>query len=117
MGIPFTKFHDLLASDLDRDSRSTLPSMVTRVGWWLLPVRGRLIEEMKAAPVKYADETTWPVNAKDGWAWHFATQDVAVFVMEPMRGAAVPKGIFGKRIYGTLVSDDYGVYLGMSEER
>jgi transposase len=68
VGIPFTKIHDLLASVFQFEIlRSKQSSIVTRVGRWLLPVRRRLIEEMKAAPVKYADETTWPVNGRDGW--------------------------------------------------
>lgn len=118
VGIPFTKIHDLLSSVFGVEiPRSTLPGMVQRVGRWLLPVHRRLIEAVKAAPVKHADETTWPVSGKNGWAWLFATNHISVFVMEPTRAAVVPKKIFGERIAGTLVSDDYGVYLNLADER
>lgn len=118
VGIPFTKIHDLLGSVFGvRIPRSTMPGMVQRVGRWLVPVHRRLIEAVKVAPVKHADETTWPVNGKNGWAWLFATNDISVFVMEPTRAAVVPKQIFGGHITGTLVSDDYGVYLDLADER
>jgi transposase len=118
VGIPFTKIHALLGSVFGvAIPRSTLPGIVQRVGRWLLPVHRRLIEAVKAAPVKHADETTWPVNGKNGWAWLFATKDISVFVMEPTRAAVVPKRVFGGHIAGTLVSDDYGVYLDLADER
>jgi len=118
LGIPFTKIHDLLASVFEiQIPRSTLPGMVARVGRWLLPVHRRLIEDLKAAPVKHADETTWPVSGKNGWAWLFATKEISVFLMEPTRGAVVPEKVFDGHIDGTLVSDDYGVYLDLADER
>jgi transposase len=118
LGIPFTKIHDLLAGGFQIEiPRSTLPGMVARVGRWLLPVHRRLIEDLKAAPVKHADETTWPVSGKNGLAWLFATREISVFVMEPTRGAIVPKTLFDGHIAGTLVSDDYGVYLDLADKR
>ena len=118
LGIPFTKIHDLLAGVFSIEiPRSTLPGMVARVGRWLLPVHRRLLDAVKAAPVKHADETTWPVSGRNGWAWLFATKKISVFLMEPTRGAVVPKTVFDGHVSGTLVSDDYGVYLDLADER
>jgi transposase len=118
VGIPFTKIHALLASVFGIEiPRSTLPSLVQRVGRWLLPVHRRLIEAVKVAPTAHADETSWPVSGKNGWAWLFATKEISVFVMEPTRAAIVPKRILGEHFGGTLVSDDYGVYLDLAEDR
>jgi hypothetical protein len=91
--------------------------MVQRVGSWLLPVERRLIADVRAAAAVHADETSWPVNGKNGWAWLFATQEISVFVMEPSRGAVVAKQILGEHFAGTLVSDDYGAYLNLVENR
>ena len=118
LGMPFTKIHELLAGVFSIEiPRSTLPGMVARVGRWLLPVHRRLLDAVKAAPVKHADETTWPVSGHNGWAWLFATEEISVFVMEPTRGAVVPKTVFDGHISGTLVSDDYGVYLDLADQR
>lgn len=118
LGIPFTKIHELLAGVFSIEiPRSTLPGMVARVGRWLLPVHRRLLEAVKAAPVKHADETTWPVSGHNGWAWLFATKEISVFLMEPTRGAVVPQTVFDGHASGTLVSDDYGVYLDLADAR
>jgi hypothetical protein len=77
---------------------STLPSLVQRVGKRPKPARDELLEVVKAAPVTHADETSWPVDGKNGWAWAFATDEVAVFQMEPTRSGKVPQAVLGEDV-------------------
>jgi transposase len=117
-GLPFTKVSSLLKRLYDVEvPRSTLPSLVRRVGEWLKPARDELLEVVKAAPVKHADETSWPVSGKNGWAWAFATHEVAVFLMEPTRSAKVPQAVLGKDVGSVLVSDEYPGYARLPHER
>jgi transposase len=117
-GLPFTKVSGLLQRLFQVEvPRATLPSLVQRVGEWLKPARDALLEVVKAAAVKHADETSWPVSGKNGWAWAFATQEVAVFLMEPTRSAKVPQAVLGKDLGHVLVVDDYPGYLSLPHER
>src|ERR1700730_8373709 len=44
--------------DLDR---STLADWTGRGAWWLRPLHARLLDELRASPKLFADETTAPV--------------------------------------------------------
>ena len=116
-GLPFTKVSSLLKRLWDVEiPRSTLPSLVQRVGEWLKPARDELLAVVKAAPVKHADETSWPVSGKNGWAWAFATDEVAVFLMEPTRSGKVPQAVLGKDVGSVLVRDEYSGYAKLPHE-
>jgi len=118
VGIPFTKISGLLQRLFQvRVPRSTLPALVGRVSQWLVPTHRALLRTIAAAPVKHADETSWPVDGKNGWAWAFATADAVAFVMEPTRGAIVPKTILGTPAAGVLVCDDYSAYRSLPHEQ
>ncbi|MSR46606.1 MAG: hypothetical protein EXS13_06030 [Planctomycetes bacterium] len=117
-GLPFTKVSGLLHGLFNVEvSRSTLASLVQRVGEWLKPACDALLEVVKAAKVKHADETTWPVSGRNGWAWGFATQEVVVFLMEPTRSAKVPQAVLGKDVGSVLVVDEYPGYFSLPHER
>ena len=117
VGMPFTKMHGVLANVFGITiPRSTLPGMVQRVGQWLVPVHQKLIEAVGTAAVVHADETTWRVSGKNGWAWLFATKEISAFVMEPTRAGAVARKILRKRKGGVLVADDYCGYRRVERE-
>src|SRR4029453_7095710 len=64
--------------DLDR---STLADWVGRGAWWLRPLHARLLDELRASPKLFADETTAPVldpgrgRTKTGQLWAYARDD------------------------------------------
>ena len=66
--------------------------------------------------MKHADETSWPVSGKNGWAWAFATDEVAVFLMEPTRSGKVPQAVLGEDIGSVLVRDEYSGYAKLPHE-
>ncbi|MET3583691.1 hypothetical protein ABID19_006756 [Mesorhizobium robiniae] len=67
--------------------RSTLADWVGRAAWHLRPVRGRLLEKLKASPKLFADETTAPVldpgrgKTKTGQLWAYARDYVHLVIM------------------------------------
>ena len=69
-----------------------------------------ILEEIRRAPVKHADETGWRIDGKNGWCWLFATPTAALYTIEETRGKGVPERIFGHDPTGVLVRDDYGGY-------
>ena len=64
--------------DLDR---STLADWSGRAAWWLRPLHAKLLNELRASPKLFADETTAPVldpgrgRTKTGQLWAYARDD------------------------------------------
>ena len=70
-----------------------------------------LLADFLAAPVKHADETTWPCDGRRGYAWGFFTPTVSLFRFRETRGKSVPEAVFGAEPHvGTLVVDRYPAY-------
>jgi transposase len=112
--------------DLDR---STLADWVGRGAWWLRPLHARLLDELRASPKLFADETTAPVldpgrgRTKTGQLWAYARDDrpwsgpappAVAYVYAPDRKAERPAAhLQGFR--GTLQVDGYAGYRALAE--
>lgn len=71
----------------------------------------RLVDEFRAAPVKHADETPWPCDGKNGYAWGFFTPNTSLYRLRGTRSSAVPSEVFGDGPHtGVLEVDRYGGY-------
>lgn len=71
----------------------------------------RLVAEYRRAPVKHADETTWPKDGKRGHAWLFATTTLSIFRLRHSRAARVAREVLGEtKLPGVLVVDRYPAY-------
>jgi transposase len=112
--------------DLDR---STLADWVGRAAWWLRPLHARLLDELRASPKLFADETTAPVldpgrgRTKTGQLWAYARDDrpwsgpappAVAYVYEPDRKAERPIAhLQGFR--GVLQVDGYAGYRTLAD--
>jgi len=65
---------------------------------------------VRQAPVKHLDETGWKQAGVKRWLWIAATCQVAVFLIHPLRNAAVLRRLLGKVIRGVVVSDRLHAY-------
>ena len=72
-----------------------------------------ILEEIRNAPVKNADETGFRINGLNGWCWLFATPKATFYTIEETRGKEVPKRIFGHDPTGLLVRDDCPSYTSL----
>ncbi len=112
--------------DLDR---STLADWTGRGAWWLRPLHARLLDDLRASPKLFADETTAPVldpgrgRTKTGQLWAYARDDrpwggpappAVAYVYAPDRKAARPAAhLEGFR--GVLQVDGYAGYRALAE--
>lgn len=55
--------------------KAALKKMAHKVAELLEGGVPRLVEEFRAAPDKHADETPWPCDRKNGYAWGFFTPE------------------------------------------
>ncbi|MBI4599685.1 IS66 family transposase [Candidatus Uhrbacteria bacterium] len=70
-----------------------------------------ILQEIRKAKVKHADETSWRVQGQNHWCWLFATQKAAYYTIEETRGKGVPKNILeGSPQSSVLIRDDYAGY-------
>lgn len=71
----------------------------------------RLIAEYRQAPVKHADETGWPIDGRNGYAWIFVTRTITIFRLRHTRSASVVREVLGEEVLlGALIVDRYGAY-------
>lgn len=92
-------------------SKGTLVDMMHRARKWLGVKYEKILEGIRAAPVKQADETGWRVNGTNHWAWGFFTEQSAFYSIEESRGKGVAEEILrGSHENDVLVRDDYGGY-------
>ncbi|MFH2020121.1 MAG: IS66 family transposase [archaeon] len=101
--------HDVLK---DRLSPVTINEALKNISSVLTPSYNHIKEEIKNEPVKKTDETGWPVNGENWWAWVVTTLSFVFVMIDEGRGSDVLKKIFGvaEDFVGVLVSDCYSAY-------
>jgi transposase len=113
-GLSYAKLAALLKTWGVPTSAGALAKAVERVAQWLTPAHRELLAKIRDAPVAHADETSWPVNGRNGWSWVFTDRDTTVYVNEPTRGKQVAREVLGDDFGGVLVTDFYAVYTSRS---
>jgi len=74
-------------------------------------VPDKLIAEYRQAAVKQADETGWPNDGRNGYAWIFVTRDITVLRFRLTRSASVVREVLGEEaLPGVLIVDRYSAY-------
>lgn len=70
----------------------------------------QLVEDVRASPAVFADETSWWVGGPGWWLWGFTTADTTVYHVDESRGSKVVEEILGSDFAGMLVSDCLSSY-------
>lgn len=87
-----------------------LSQALDRVSRRLKPLHQKLIQNIRAAPATYADETSWWVGGPGFWLWVFTTAKWTLYVVDKSRGSNVVERILGPKFQGTLISDCLATY-------
>lgn len=92
-------------------SAGTLVLLLKRASQYFGKSYKQILKEVRAAPVKHADETGWRVNGDNNWCWAFLKEDAVYYTIEETRGKGVPEKIL-KNCHpeDVLVRDDYAGY-------
>jgi len=72
---------------------------------------------VQQSPVVHADETGHKQSGCRHWLWLVATQCVAVFLATATRSTQAARAALGEGFAGILVSDRYGAYAWVDQER
>lgn len=74
----------------------------------------QVLEAVRSALIKHADETGWTVNGVGHWLWSFLTRRFAYVKVDKSRGSKIPKAVLGDPFTGVMVSDFFSAYNKMS---
>lgn len=95
-------------------ARSTLCRAMQRLGRRAKPTRDTLIQQLRASPVVYADETGWRVGGHLVWLWVFTNGRQTVYAILKGRGFEQAASVLGKDYAGTLGVDGWAPYRQFS---
>ena len=94
-----------------------LTQALERCAGYFEPEYDSIVAKARRAKHLNTDETGWRVTAKRAWCWVFTNDQLALFTIDPSRGAKVLHRILGDRFKGVLSSDFYAVYGTISCEK
>ncbi len=69
-----------------------------------------MIDQIRACPAVFADETSWPVGGAGWWLWTFTTARETLYRVDNSRGSNVVRDVLGSDFGGMLVSDCLSSY-------
>jgi len=99
--------HDLCGLRITAGGLSqALSRVASRVKW----IYENLIDNIRASPAVFADETSWWVGGPKYWLWVFTTAERTVYRVDHSRGSAVVRDILGADFDGMLISDCLSSY-------
>jgi transposase len=74
-------------------SEGGIQNILARAKTWFGNQYGELLVMLRAARIKYADETGWKIGKLRAWIWGFFTSQVAYYAASPSRGGGIPAKI------------------------
>ena len=74
------------------------------------PYHEQLIQEIRDAPARHIDETSWRIDGKNVWLWAFVTKGEALYKIASSRSHEVPLEVLGKGHNGVDIHDRFSAY-------
>ena len=111
--LPNRKQAELFDWELDLPiSHRTIYNLTKRVADRLRPAYNDIKEKIRESNVVYCDETGFPVDGEQHWAWTFVTDDEVLFWVDESRGSGVLEDVLGEEFAedSTLSCDGWSAY-------
>ena len=74
------------------------------------PFYDQLVEDIRNAPARHMDETSWRIDGTNAWLWAFVTKGEALYTIATSRGHEVPLKVLGEHPKGVDVHDRFSAY-------
>jgi transposase len=111
LGVSFRKAAEVIGTLIGLPvSAGALARSGHRLAGLARPTYDGLVDHLRGAPVKHADETGWRIGGRSAWLWVFADSAVTVYRIRKSRGHDVVVEVLGEEIAGVLVSDCFLAY-------
>ena len=111
--LPNRKQAEMFDWELDLPiSHRTIYNLTKRVADRLRPAYKDVKEKVRESEVVYCDETGFPVDGEQHWAWTFVTDDEVLFWVDESRGSRVLEDVLGEEFAedSTLSCDGWSAY-------
>ncbi|MHC3439990.1 IS66 family transposase [Natrialbaceae archaeon A-gly3] len=111
--LPNRKQAELFEWELDLPiSHRTIYNLTKRVADRLRPVYENVKASIRESDVVYCDETGFPVDGEQHWAWTFVTDEDVLFWVDESRGSQVLEDVLGEEFAedSTLSCDGWSAY-------
>lgn len=80
------------------------------------PYYDQLIQEIRNAPARHMDETSWRINGENMWLWAFITKGEALYKIVASRRHEVPLEVLGKKSKGVDIHDRHSAYKALAKK-
>lgn len=90
--------------------------ILSQVAKAFAPYYEQLIRDIRNAPSRYIDETTWRINGENVYLWAFVNKWEAVYKIAASRGHEVPLGVLGKKHNGVDIHDRFSAYRTLARK-
>ena len=80
------------------------------------PFYRTMLRDIRDAPSRHMDETTWRIDGRSAWMWTFVEKWTTVFVIRYSRGHDVPLEVLGKHAPGVNITDRYRAYDALASQ-
>lgn len=91
-------------------STGTIHALIAEAGRACAPLEEELIQEIEAATLTHADETSWKEAGKLCWLWAFVTTTTVLFNVGSRGRDIFARILLAGRFHGTLMSDGWHIY-------
>ena len=80
------------------------------------PYYDQLVQDIRNAPARGMDETSWRINGENKWLWVFITKGEALYKIASSRGHEVPLDVLGKDTKGVDIHDRHKAYNTLAKK-
>src|SRR5436305_414120 len=98
-------------------SLGSVTALQQQMGAALEPAHRQIADEVRRAPAKNVDETSWKQAGGKRWLWVAVTATAALFVIHLKRGALGLRALLGETVVGLIGSDRWSAYQLIPVER
>jgi transposase len=80
------------------------------------PYYNQLVRDIRNAPARHIDETTWRINGKNVYLWAFVTKWETLYKIAASRSHEIPLEILGKKHNAVDIHDRFSAYRTLAEK-
>lgn len=91
-------------------SEGEVISILSQVASAFGPYYDKLIQDIRNAPARNMDETSWRVDGENAYLWAFITKGEALYVIASSRSHEVPLKVLGSKPRGVDIHDRFSAY-------
>jgi hypothetical protein len=109
--IPINGVQTLMANIFNFDvSEGEICLILKHIAKAFGPYYSQMLQDLKNAPARYIDETSWRIDGNNAWLWAFITKYESIYTIAATRCHDVPLNLLGTDYEGVDIHDRFSAY-------